>query len=43
MGVWKKNSISNRAKYYYKDGTEFSFNAGPTWIEVTDDLQNISY
>lgn len=43
MGKWKKNSPSSRAKYYYKNGEEFIFNAGTTWIEVIDDLQKISY
>ncbi len=43
MGNWKKNSPSSRAKYYYKNGEEFIFNAGTTWIEVTDDLQKVSY
>jgi hypothetical protein len=39
MGSWKKNSTSLRAKYYYKNGDEFIFNAGTTWIEVIEDLQ----
>jgi len=43
MGNWKKNSPIARAKYYYKNGDEFIFNAGTTWIEVTDNLQNIKY
>lgn len=43
LGNWKKNSTSMRAKYYYKSGEEFVFNAGTTWIEVTDDLQMVSY
>ena len=43
MGTWKKNSTSSRAKYYYKSGEEFIFNAGTTWIEMTDDLQKIKY
>lgn len=43
MGKWKKNSTSSRARYYYKSGEEFIFNAGTTWIEVIDDLQKISY
>ena len=43
MGTWKKNSSIARAKYYYKNGDEFVFNAGTTWIEVTDNLQNIKY
>ncbi len=43
LGNWKKNSTSSRAKYYYKDGEEFVFNAGTTWIEVIDDLQKVSY
>jgi len=43
MGNWKKNSSSERAKYYYKNGDEFVFNTGTTWIEVNDNLQNIKY
>jgi len=43
MGLWKKNSSSSRAKYYYKSGEEFIFNAGVTWIEVIDDLKNLKY
>lgn len=43
MGNFKKNSTSSRAKYYYKSGEEFIFNAGTTWIEMTDDLQKIKY
>jgi Protein of unknown function (DUF3048) N-terminal domain/Protein of unknown function (DUF3048) C-terminal domain len=43
MGSWKKNSTNARAKYYDKNGGEFIFNAGVTWIEVTDDLQNVKY
>jgi hypothetical protein len=43
MGNWKKNSSNSRAKYYYKNGEEFIFNAGPTWIEINDNLQNIKY
>lgn len=43
MGIWKKNSSNARAKYYYKSGEEFIFNAGSTWIEINDNLQNIKY
>lgn len=43
MGTWKKNSSNARAKYYYKNGEEFIFNTGPTWIEINDNLQNIKY
>lgn len=43
LGDWKKNSTSTRAKYYYKSGAEFIFNAGTTWIEVIDDLQKVKY
>lgn len=43
MGNFKKNSPSSRAKYYNKNGEEFIFNAGQTWIEVVEDLQNIKY
>lgn len=43
LGNWKKNSTIMRAKYYYKNGDEFIFNAGKTWIEVIDNLQKVSY
>lgn len=43
MGSFKKNSPSSRAKYYNKNGDEFIFNAGTTWIEVVEDLKNIQY
>lgn len=43
LGNWSKSSQITRAKYYYKDGTDFIANAGTTWIEVIDDLQKITY
>lgn len=33
-GTWKKNTNSARTRFYNKDGKEFSFNAGTTWVEV---------
>ena len=43
MGVWKKNSSTARTKYYNKNGEEFIFNAGNTWIEVIDNLNILEY
>ncbi len=43
LGTWKKNSTNGRAKYYYKTGEEFIFNAGATWIEVIEDISKIEY
>lgn len=43
MGTWRKNSQNSRAKYYYKSGEEFIFNAGPTWINFSENIQNVKY
>ena len=43
LGTWKKNSATSRAKYYYKSGEEFIFNAGVTWVEVIDNLNSLEY
>ena len=43
MGLWKKNSAADRTKYYNKNGSEFVFNAGTTWVEVIDDLKLLEY
>lgn len=43
LGTWKKNNAVSRAIYYYKNGEEFIFNAGVTWIEVTESLSNLEY
>lgn len=36
-GTWKKESESNRVRFYDSDGNELEFNAGVTWIEVVQD------
>ncbi|MBI2475482.1 DUF3048 domain-containing protein [Candidatus Uhrbacteria bacterium] len=36
-GIWKKESESNRLRFYGTDGNEFELNAGVTWIEVIAD------
>lgn len=33
-GNWKKKTNSVRTRFYDKDGKEFLFNAGTTWVEV---------
>jgi len=37
VGIWKKESESNRLRFYDSDGVEFELNAGVTWIEVIAD------
>jgi len=36
-GIWKKESESNRLRFYDSNGNEFELNAGVTWIEVISD------
>lgn len=43
LGVWKKNKETDRTRYYYKNGDEFIFNRGITWIEVIDSLKILEY
>lgn len=43
VGIWKKNSAASRAKYYDKQGVEFEFNAGTTWVEVVSDWSLVEY
>lgn len=43
LGKWQKDSQTKRAKYYYRSGEEFVFNAGKTWIEVIEDLKYLKY
>lgn len=42
VGQYKKDG-SDRTKYYLKDGTEFVFNAGVTWVEVIEDWDDLQY
>ena len=42
-GTWKKNSTAVRAKYYDKQGIEFIFNSGVTWIEVVSGWSMVEY
>jgi hypothetical protein len=40
-GIWKKESESNRLKFYDSNGNEFELNAGVTWIEVIADESDL--
>lgn len=40
--TWKKSSASDRTRFYDEQGKEVLMNAGNTWIEVTDDLSNVT-
>ncbi len=40
-GIWKKESESNRLRFYNTDGNEFELNAGVTWIEVISDESDL--
>lgn len=33
-GTWKKTSSTARTRFYDKNGQEFSFNTGTTWVEM---------
>lgn len=43
LGKYKKDGSSSREKYYLKDGSEFVFNAGITWIEVIGNWNDLQY
>ncbi|OGF30245.1 hypothetical protein A2533_01895 [Candidatus Falkowbacteria bacterium RIFOXYD2_FULL_35_9] len=36
-GVWQRDSVNNRTRFFDVDNHEINFNAGPTWIEVVPD------
>ncbi|MBI4713720.1 DUF3048 domain-containing protein [Candidatus Uhrbacteria bacterium] len=41
IGTWKKESQSNRLRFYDSDGVEFELNAGVTWVEVIPDESDL--
>lgn len=41
-GTWKKETRTSRLRFYDADGKEIEMNAGKTWVEVTDDVKNVS-
>jgi len=43
LGKWEKVTISSRSRYYYNNGEDVIFNAGPTWIEIVRPDYNINY
>lgn len=42
-GTWKQGSSSERWRFYKKDGTEFVFNIGKTWISLISRLEDVQY
>ncbi|MEK7632801.1 MAG: DUF3048 domain-containing protein [Patescibacteria group bacterium] len=40
--TWKKTSASSRMRFYDDTGKEVTMNAGKTWIEVVEDLGQVS-
>jgi hypothetical protein len=42
-GIWKKDSPSARLRFYTKEGTEFLFNRGTTWIEIVRNGKEVVY
>lgn len=41
-GSWKKNSESERLRFYDKDDEEIVFNGGSTWIEVVSSEESLT-
>lgn len=39
--VWKKESTTDRLRFYTEDGKEIKWNAGKTWIEVVSTLEKV--
>ena len=39
--VWEKKDKDDQTRYYFKDGRDFVFNIGKTWIHFID--QNSSF
>ncbi|MFW5720587.1 MAG: DUF3048 C-terminal domain-containing protein, partial [Candidatus Dojkabacteria bacterium] len=35
--TWKKDSFSQKTKYYNPDGSEFIFRSGKIWVQIVDD------
>jgi len=42
-GSWKQNNSSERWRFYEKDGSEFVFKPGKTWISVINHLEDVQY
>lgn len=42
-GIWKKNSSSERLRFYDEEGNEIKMNAGTTWIEVLPDEGSLEF
>ncbi len=42
-GTWKKDSATARLRFYSKEGSEFMFNRGTTWIEIVRPEKEILY
>ena len=42
-GSWKQTDPLQRWRFYKKDGTEFVFNIGKTWISLISRLDNVQY
>lgn len=42
-GSWKQTDLSRRWRFYKKDGTEFVFNIGKTWISLISRLDDVQY
>jgi len=41
--TWKRDKVTDVMRFFKADGSEVSFNAGHTWIEVVADLSQASY
>ncbi len=42
-GEWRKEASGERTRFYYEDGGEVQFNAGPIWIEVVRPGYEVNY
>jgi hypothetical protein len=42
-GKWEKKSVLARTKFYYENGEEVRFNAGPTWVEAVRPEIEVTY
>lgn len=42
-GSWRQANNNVRPKYYTKEGNEFIFNAGKTWISVVSNPEDLQY
>lgn len=41
--IWKKESASERLAFYDTEGSQIPMNAGTTWIEVIDDVNDVAF